>query len=231
MRTKGLHPRRARVAMVVALGASALALAGSASADTKASIACRGAIAKGLSGIPKSGFKLNDKCHKAQDKVPAATGACNDVSNSLFDPDGKYAKAKTKSAGLISGKCLPGDPVLNNYQGMNAETAVEPAMDDAVGGNSALVVGNVDLGGDKAKTKCVETIGKARTGIFKEIVKNSIKCQGDKDKTASTFGALDPSCVDPGTKSVAKATLKIPEACGTPTGGGPGGVRRQGSAS
>ena len=69
MRKLGLHPRRARVAVAVALGASALALAGPAGADTKASIACRGAIAKGLSGIPKSGFKLNDKCHKTQDKA------------------------------------------------------------------------------------------------------------------------------------------------------------------
>jgi cysteine-rich repeat protein len=215
MSKQGLHPRRARVAVAVALAASALALAGPAGADTKASIACRGAIAKGLSGIPKSGFKLNDKCHKTQDKVPAATGACNDVSNSLFDPTGKYTKAKTKSAGLISKKCLPGDPVLGNYDGMNPETAVEPVIDAAVGGNSALVVGNADLGADKAKTKCVETIGKARTAIFKEIVKNSTKCQANLDKTASMFGALDSSCVDPGTKSVAKAALKIPEGCGS----------------
>src|SRR5262245_56319376 len=117
MRKQGLHPRRARVAMAVALGASALALAGPAGADTQASIACRGAIAKGLSGIPKSGFKLNDKCHKIQDRIPGATGACNDVSNSLFDPKGQYAKAKTKSSDLISKNCLPGDPVLSNYDG------------------------------------------------------------------------------------------------------------------
>jgi cysteine-rich repeat protein len=201
--------------MAVALGASALALAGPAGADTKASIACRGAIAKGLSGIPNSGFKLNDKCHKTQDKVSAATGACNDVSNSLFDPKAQYAKAKTKSSDLISKKCLPGDPVLSNYDGTNPETAAEPVIDDAVGGNSALVVGNANLNGDKAKTKCVEAIGKARTAIFKEIVKNSTKCQGNLDKTASTFGALDSSCVDPGAKSVAKAALKIPEACGS----------------
>src|SRR5262249_23031148 len=38
------------------------------------------------------------------------------------------------------------------------------------------------------------------------------------DKTASTFGALDPSCVDPGTKSGADAVLKIPKSCGSLTG-------------
>src|SRR5262249_4864059 len=52
-----------------------------------------------------------------------------------------------------------------------------------------------------------------------EIIKNSTKCQATLDKTASTFGALDPSCVDPGAKSSAKAALKIPEACGSLTGG------------
>src|SRR5262249_22591172 len=150
-----------------------------------------------------------------QNKVSAPTGACNDVSNPLFDPDGKYAKAKTRSSKLISSRCLIGDPVRSNYDGSNPEGAVEPVIDDAVGGNSALVVGNANLNGDKAKVKCVETIGKLRTGIFNEIVKNSTKCQASLDKTASTFGALAPSCVDPGTRSVAKATLKIPEACGT----------------
>src|SRR5262249_58590964 len=80
---------------------------------------------------------------------------------------------------------------------------------------------NKDLGGDKTKTKCVETIGKLRTAIFKEIIKNSTSCQANLDKTASTFGALDPSCVDPvgGAKSVAKAALKIPQACGSLTSG------------
>jgi cysteine-rich repeat protein len=218
MRKQGLHPRRAGVAMAVALGASALALAGPAGADTKASITCRGAIAKGLSGIPKSGFKLDDKCHKAQDKLLAATGACNDIGDSLFDPKGQYAKAKAKSAALILKKCLAGDPVLNNYDGTNPETAVEPVIDDAVGGNSALVIGNANLNGDKAKIKCIGTIGKARTGIFKEIVKNSTKCQANLDKTSTTFGALDASCVDPGAKSVAKAISKIPGACGSLTG-------------
>jgi cysteine-rich repeat protein len=201
--------------MVAALTASALALAGQASADTKASIACRGAIAKGLSGIPQTGFKLNDKCHKGQDKLGLATGACNDVSNSLFDPTSKYASSKTKSSGLINKKCLPGDPVLNNYDGMDPETAVEAVIDDSVGGNSAAVVGNSAQGGDKAKVKCIEAIGKARTGIFKEIIKNSTKCQGLKDKSATTFGPLDPSCVDPGAKSVAKAGVKIPASCGS----------------
>src|SRR5262249_23155629 len=42
--------------------------------------------------------------------------------------------------------------------------------------------------------------------------------QANLDKTATTFGALDASCVDPGAKSVAKAAANIPEACGSLTG-------------
>jgi cysteine-rich repeat protein len=220
MRTQLLHPRRTRVALVVALGASALALARPAGADTKASIDCRGAIAKGLSKQANTGFKLNDKCHKTQDKALMATGACNDVLNSLFDPTGKYVKAQTKSSDGITQKCLPGDPVLANYNAMDPQTDAGGVVDSTVGGNSGVVVGGANLGGDKAKVKCVETIGKSRTKIAKEVVKNSIKCQSTKDKTATTFGALDPSCVDPGTKSVASAQTKISEACGTgPTAG------------
>src|SRR5262249_27364698 len=117
MRKECRHPSRARLVTAVALGASALSLASPARADTKASIACRGAIAKAFSKVANTGFKLNDTCHKTADKAMTATGACNDVSNSAFDPNGKYGAAKTKASQGISAKCLSGDPVLNNYDG------------------------------------------------------------------------------------------------------------------
>src|SRR5689334_13447970 len=79
-----------RRALIAALGVSALAFAAPASADLKASLLCRGSIAKGIDGIQKNGFKLNDICHKTQDKVPTGTGACNDVANPAFDPGDKY---------------------------------------------------------------------------------------------------------------------------------------------
>ena len=218
MREQRLHLRRARVAIAVALGASALAVAGPTSADTKASIGCRGEIAKSLSSKANTGFKLNDKCHKTQDKAGMPTGACNDVNNSAFDPKGLLAKAGAKASSLISKRCLPGDPVLNNFDAPGPATVVEQVIDDSIGGNSGLVVGNANQAGDKTKIKCIETIGRSRTGIFKEILKGSTKCQGKLDKGATTFGALDPSCVDPGAKSVAKALSLIPKLCGTLTG-------------
>src|SRR5512140_2623213 len=64
--------RRARVAIVVAAGASALGLAGPAWAD-KAAETCRGSIATSLAGVIKAGLKDTDGCHKAQDKAAAVS--------------------------------------------------------------------------------------------------------------------------------------------------------------
>ena len=210
-RRRSLGGRRAAVA--VAIVTSAVALAGPAWADVKASIACRGAIAKGLSGVASTGFKTSDACHKAADKAVMGGGACNNTANPAFDTGGKYAQAKTKSAATISGKCVAGDPVLANYDGQNPESTVTTFIDEVVGGDSFGIVGIKDLGGAKAKIKCLQTIGKSRTGIIKEILKTSTNCQAGKDKTATTFGSLDPACVGTPVKSGPKATTQISGAC------------------
>jgi len=209
----------------MALGAATLG-AGPAWADAKASRVCRGAIAKRMSGLADTGFKTADACHKAADHASTASGQCNDVTNPAFDPKGKYADAHAKATADITPptgkKCLSGDPVLANYSNPPAsgpDAVVGGLVDEAVGGNSTLVQGSDDLNGDAVKEKCLETIGKQRTAVIKEILKNSIKCQAGKDKTATSFGDIDPTCVDPGTKSNATATAKIPAACGSLTGG------------
>src|SRR5581483_5424406 len=84
--------------------------------------------------------------------------------------------------------------------------------------SSILVVGGLNLNGDKAKKKCVETIAKSQAAIVKEILKNSTKCQAGLDKTATLFGPLAPTCLDAGAKSSAKATTNIQKACGSLTG-------------
>jgi len=208
------HPRsRGRAGAAALVIASVFGLARLTHADTAASIACRGAIGKSLSKLINTGYKASDSCHKDEDKASMASGDCNDVTKAAFDSKGKYAAAKTAATTDIGGACQPGDPVLNNYDGTNATGATFPDIDSTIGGNSLLVLGNDNLMGDKAKTKCLETIAKSRTKIVKEILKNSTKCQADKDATASTFGALDPSCLDDGTKSSLKAMTKIPDKC------------------
>jgi len=207
----------ARAAALVV--ASVFGLARLAHADTKASIACRGAIAKSLSGVVNTGYKASDACHKTEDKASTGSADCNDVTKPAFDAKGKYGSSKTNASADVSGSCTPGDPVLDNYDGTDATGATFPDIDSTIGGNSLLVLGNQNLMGDKAKTKCLETIAKSRTKIVKEILKNSTKCQMDKDATAVTFGPLDPMCLDDGTKSSMKAMTKIPSKCTGLTGG------------
>jgi cysteine-rich repeat protein len=199
------------VALIVV--ASAFGLSGPVRADTKASVGCRGAIGKNLSKVANEGYKLSNACHKAADKASSASSDCNDVTKPGFDPGSKYAGNKSKATTLIGVKCLAGDPVLDNYDGSSATGATYPDIDSTVGGNSLLVLGNENLNGSKPKIKCLETIAKSRSAIVKEILRNSTKCQAALDKAATTFGPLDASCADDGTKSSMKALAAIPAAC------------------
>src|SRR5262249_51147564 len=218
MRKQQKHPRRMRVATVVAVGASALALASPARATSPDALKCRSAIAKGMRSTAKTGFKLNDKCHSDLNSAGSPTGACNDVTNFIpFDPSGKYQKSKAKSAFLISTRCLDSNPVLQNYDGQDPENVVGGVIDESVDGNSTLTVGFKDLGQDKAKTSCVDTVGKSRSSVIQEVVKNSTNCQAKLDHKGQPLGPLAPSCVDPGTDAVAAAKTKIQAACGSLT--------------
>jgi hypothetical protein len=211
--------RRRAPALLVAMCAT-LAMASTALGDEKASRACRGALGKNLAKLAKTGFKTADSCHRTANKEDAPSGPCNNIAT--FDAKGKYANGKTKASSGIDGKCLAGDPVLDNYDGMSAEGAVYPRLDDEIAGNSGILLGAKDLMGDGDKAKCLAAIGKARTSIISEILKGATKCQANVDKTATTFGTLDPSCeADPtfqAPKGSEKAMAKIPAGCGSLTG-------------
>lgn len=216
----GARSKMGGAARAVAWTAAGLAVALASPAQASLTPAsCRDSIAKGFAKVVKTGLSNADKCRKLKDKAPgAATGSCSDLSSTDFDPPpGKYAASKTKAVATLDAKCT-GLPVLSNYTGNDPGASVGAVADDTVSGNTLLVLGNSNLMADKAKVKCVETIAKEQAKISKEVLKNSTKCQGTKDKTASTFGAIDPSCVDPAAKSSAKAALDIPKACGTLTG-------------
>jgi hypothetical protein len=208
----------ARVAMI-AVGAAALGVAASGWA-ANASFACRLAIAKGASKVTLAGYKSALTCRKAADKAAQATGPCDVPGSASFDPSGKYGTAKSNGMALITGKCTGGDPVLGNYDGGDPAGAVFPEIESAVGGNQLGTAGNANLSTGNPpdlsnRTKCVEAIVKAEASIVKEIVVGGTKCQKGKDKSAASFGPLDPSCLLTGTKSVPKATGAISKACGS----------------
>jgi cysteine-rich repeat protein len=204
------------VTALLAAGIVLLALASPSAAAEKESRACRQTLGKEFGKLTATALKHIDACYKAKHKAAASPAGCNVVGSADFDPAGKYAAAKTKSEPKLDAKCLVGDPVLANYQGGDAFPQVVPALESGTTGNSVLVLGNQNLGdptANKVDVKCIDTIAKQRTAIFKEIVKNSTKCQQALDKTATSFGALAASCVLPAAKAEAKAELGIQKAC------------------
>jgi len=195
----------------MAAGAVVLGTGGPVRADEQASRTCRKAIAAGMAKVNKVALSITDKCHKTQDKVPAAGAPCN-VMGSPEWAVATYQAAQAKALASIGGKCQPGDPVLENYEGGDP-AAVFAFIDEAVKGNSAIVQGDANLQGDKAKAKCVQTVAKWRSKIADEILKDSNKCQKTLDAAATAFGTLDASCVDAGAANSAVALVDIPAKC------------------
>jgi cysteine-rich repeat protein len=202
---------------VLATGLAALIAAAPAGAD---SVKCRGGIGKNVSKVISTGFKSADSCHKGADKASTASGQCNHPGDPAFDPKGKYGSTKTKATAAIDKVCT-GDAVTGNYPGGNIEGSLYPLIDQSIAGDSGLLLGVDNLGGDKAKTKCLEGIAKNRTAVINGIIKNSVKCQSGKDKEpGAVFGPIDPLCVDDGAAAIAKAVASINSACKAPITGG-----------
>src|SRR5262249_10216341 len=218
MGTRAHHLGRKGAAIAAIVGMGFLATGGAAWADTAASRACRAAIAKGLSGVSDAGFSANDAWHKGAKKADGRGGQCNNLNLGGADRKGKTTPAKTKAGVIIGAACQVGDPVLANYDAHDPTGTVDPAILEAAGGNSLAVVGGADLGGDKAKTKCLESIGKARSKMAKEGVQLEGKWHAGIDSFNTTFSSLNGACLLPPTKSGPKGEALISAKCGTLTG-------------
>ena len=202
--------RRGAIAIVAVIGV--LTLAGAAHADAKASRKCRGRIVSESKRVLKLGLRQVDRCRIAQSRQSAPGGPCNVVDSASFDPKGRYRQAKTRAAGRLSARCAAGDPVLANYPGGDV-TGVLGAIDDAVAGNSVLVQGNANLGGDRKKERCIRGIGRGRTKVVAAVTGAATACQRRRDKQATTFGPLDASCLGDGGAAVNAANAAIAKAC------------------
>lgn len=185
-----------------------------AHADEKASRGCRQTLGKEFSKLTNGAIKNIDACYKAKHKAGTSPAGCNVIPSADFDPAGKYANAKSASDGKIDGKCLAGDPVLDNYQSGDPFADVVSTLEGTASGNTVLTVGNQTIDpSNKVDVKCVETIAKQRASIVKEILKGSTKCQQGLDKVATTFGSLDPTCVNQAPKGSVKAPVAITKSC------------------
>jgi cysteine-rich repeat protein len=186
----------------------------SRAAAPKASRRCRATIQSELARVIQLGLANVDKCHRTQSKRRGAAGPCNVVGSSLFDPRGRYAAAKSRARSRIASRCQAGDPVLGNYAGGSVADVALPLVDEAVGGNSVLTLGNATRDGDRKKSRCFDALARRRSAIVKDVVARAIRCQARLDRRAATLGAIEPRCVGTANGPVAQATSEINRRCG-----------------
>lgn len=200
--------RTRRAAALVA----ALALLGAAATAHAGSKECRGTIGKQVKGLFALGASALNTCHKNKDKVCTANSdraACNVLDGTTVDPKGKYAAKEAKVLAKITPDCTGFDGA---YPG-GVQAAVLDKLATELDGNTSVSLGDDDLLCDKAVVTCHKTIATERTKVMKEVLLDSIKCQAAKDKTDSSFGVIDPTCLDAADKSGPKAKDKIVAKC------------------
>lgn len=196
----------------VAALVAALALLGVAASAHAGSKECRGTIGKQVKGLFALGASALNTCHKNKDKVCTANSdraACNVLDGTTVDPKGKYAAKEAKVLAKITPDCTGFDGA---YPG-GIQASVLDKFATELDGNTSVSLGDDDLLCDKAVVTCHKTIATERTKVIKEVLLDSIKCQAGKDKTASSFGVIDPTCLDAADKSGPKAKEKIVAKC------------------
>jgi cysteine-rich repeat protein len=198
---------------VAALAAS-FVLFGLAASAQAGPAECRARIGKEAKVLLGLGSRFVDLCHKKRDRVCALNsmrGECNIVDSANVDPANKYADREAKALALINQDCT-GSPVLANYPD-GVQVDVLDKIVDELTGNSQVNLGDEDLLCDKGVVACHRAIAQARSTVLKEVITDSVKCQRDLDKNASTFGAISPTCLDAGDRTSAGAKSKITNNC------------------
>jgi cysteine-rich repeat protein len=190
------------------------ALAHQASA-TKASLACRTAIAKTAGKLIRTATKIVDRCHVKRDNG-RFVGNCNVLSEA--DPEGKFAAAVLKGDVAIDKKCGPAEPVRMNYSdGHQVASVLRAAVQEQVETASAFLLPGPPLVGDRHGIHCRKTIRTVERKVVSEIVKLSTQCQKAADKAAATFGVLLAGCFASPSAMGPKAPRTLTKSCGPVT--------------
>jgi cysteine-rich repeat protein len=179
---------------------------------TKASLACRAAIARTAVKFFKTATKVVDTCHGKRDDG-RLSGSCNVLIEA--DTDNKFATAVLKGDVAIGKKCQPAEPVRANYDdGHHVASVLGAAVQAQVETASAFLLPGPPLVGNKHGGRCRKTIRKVHTKVVSEIVKLSEQCQKAADKTATTFGALLFECFASPSTTGPKASQTLTKSCG-----------------
>jgi cysteine-rich repeat protein len=223
--------RRAALLLVLAAMPSARVSA----RPPRAALACRTAIAKNTNALVRTGLRGMDACHLRRDRRKVHNG-CNVLTN---QPDFSLLKARAQV--IIGFICDKSDAVLANYPRTMPIERLLRALQDALEASGNTLVGAPQVVGDpraaSTRAKCRQAIGRARTEVVREIVDQSLRCQRQKDRSATGLGALDPACVAISSRAAA-AQAAVAQACSGITGaevgsctGLPGCVVQQATAS
>ena len=198
---------------LLAACAATFALFGLASSAEAAPAECRTRIGKEAKALVALATRSVDVCHKKRDRVcvpQSMRGECNLVESANVDPKGAYARREAKALASIASDCTPAD--LANYPG-GAQGDVLDTIVEELTGNSQVNLGAEDLLCDKAVVACHRAIAQSRTTVMKEVVNDSVKCQRELDKNASSFGAISPGCLDAGERTSGQAANRIVKSC------------------
>jgi len=199
---------------IVAVVAASFVLFGLATSAQAGPSACRARIGKEARVLLGLGSRFVDQCHAKRDRVcaPASMrGECNIVDSANVDPKSTYADREAKAIALIDQDCT-GSPVLANYPG-GVQVDVLDKIVEELTGNSQVTLGDEDLRCDKAVVACHRAIARARSTVIREVIADSVKCQRDLDRKATTFGAISAGCLDTGERTSAKAKSRITRSC------------------
>jgi len=198
----------------VAAFAAAAAFFGLTASAEAGPFECRAQIGKETKVLLGLGSRFVDQCHKKRDRVcliGSMRGECNIVDSAQVDPRGAYSSREAKALSNINGACT-GSPVLANYPGGVQADVLDKIVEELTG-NSQVNLGAEDLLCDSDVVACHRSIAQARSTVIKEVIADSVKCQRDLDKNASSFGAISPTCLDTGSRTSAGSKSKITKNC------------------
>ena len=175
----------------------------------KPSRACRATIGRLATKLFGTALAILDACHAARDRGKPV-GDCNVLASA--DPDGRLLALEASIESTLKRKCVVTDPVRSNYPSGDIGLALRNALVD-VEASGAEIQGAPDIVGNRGLVKCHGTLGRARTRLVVDGVRVAVRCQGEVDKSATTFGALLADCRVPEAESADKAQRSIAAAC------------------
>src|SRR5262245_31281859 len=191
-------------------------------------VKCRNHIGSSVRSFVKQGFRLVDDCYAAaSSKVP-----CDHVEAlrpAPFGLPGAFSRATDVAAGITDVWCVQEPDILANYPaaqivGQLADL-VGPQVRLSIDASAATLQGPFLPGGKgksaRLKRHCIRTIGRVRSKIVNQILGQAVRCQRAIDRTATSFGLISPTCLDPAPNAAVRSRT-IVAACAIFTGAGVG---------